>query len=144
MAFLHGDLHELIYMDQPPGFHHPQHSHHICQLRKSLYGLKQAPREWYKKLIRQLFDLGFQGSKTNPSLYYTTVGPLYILIYVDDILVIGPSSSQIHNLITSLKHHFRLKDLGPTSLFLGIELQQHRDGFTLTQTPSILSPFSTC
>ena len=126
-------------MDKPPGFHHPQHPHYICQLRISLYDLKQATREWYQKLTRQLFDLGFQGSKTDTSLYCTTTIPLYILIYVDDILVIGPSSSQIDNLVTSLKSHFRLKDLGHASHFLGIELQKHRDGFTLTQTQYTLS-----
>ena len=138
-AFLHDDLHELIYMDQPPDFQHSQYPHHICQLRKSLYGLKQAPQEWYQKLTKQLIDLGFQGSKTDTSLYYTTTGPLYILIYVDDILIIGPSHSQIHNLIASLKKHFRLKDLGPESRFLGIELQKNWDGFTLTQTQYTLS-----
>ena len=138
-AFLHGDLHELIYMDQPPGFQDPQQPHHVCQLRKSLYGLKQAPREWYHKLTGQLLQLGFNGSKTDPSLYYTTSGPLYLLIYVDDILVLGPSSSQIHTLITSLKQHFRLKDLGPASKFLGIEFQKSRNGFTLTQTQYTLS-----
>ena len=126
-------------MDQPPGFHHPQHPHHVCLLRKSLYGLKQAPRELYQKLTGQLLTLGFQGSKTDTSLYYTTTGPLYLLIYVDDILVIGPSSSQIHNLITSLHLHFCLKDLGPASRFLEIELQQHQDSLTLTQTHYSLS-----
>ena len=126
-------------MDQPPGFHHPQHPHHVCQLWKSLYGLKQAPREWYHKLTRQLLKLGFHGSKTDTSLYYTTSGHLYLLIYVDDILVLGPSSSQIHTLIASLKHHFCLKDLEPGSRFLRIEFQKYRDGFTLTRTQYTLS-----
>ena len=44
-AFLHGDLTELIYMEQPQGFKNPAFPNHVCQLRKSLYGLKQAPRE---------------------------------------------------------------------------------------------------
>ena len=109
-------------MDQPPGFQHSQYPHHVFQLKNSLYGLKQAPREWYQKLTGKLINLGFQGSKTDTSLYYTLTGPLYILIYVDDILVIGPSLSQIHYLITSLKDHSRLKDFGPASRFLGIEL----------------------
>ena len=138
-AFLHGDLTELIYMEQPPGFHHPRYPHHVCQLRKSLYGLKQAPREWFRKLTGRLLALGFHRSKTDPSLYFLTTRPLYVLIYVDDILILGPSISPIYQLITSLKTHFRLKDLGPASHFLGIELHKHRDGFTLTQTQYTLS-----
>ena len=46
-AFLHGDLTELIYMEQPQGFKDSAFPHHVCQLRKSLYGLKQAPRECF-------------------------------------------------------------------------------------------------
>ena len=67
-AFLHIDLHELIYMDQPQGFQNQQYPHHVCQLQKSLYGLKQSPGEWFQKLTNRLLQLGFQGSKTNTSL----------------------------------------------------------------------------
>ena len=126
-------------MDQPPCFQNPQYAHHVCQLQKSLYGLKQAPREWFQKLTGQLLQLGFQGSKTNTSLYYTLTGPIYLLIYVDDILVLDPSLSQIHHLITSLSTHFKLKDLGPASRLLGIEFQSHPIGFLLTQTQYTIS-----
>jgi hypothetical protein len=47
-AFLHGDLSEEIYIDQPQGF--MQDSSLVCRLKKYLYGLKQAPREWYAKM----------------------------------------------------------------------------------------------
>ena len=94
-AFLHGDLQEIIYMDQPPGFQNTQFPHHVCQLKKSLYGLKQAPREWFHKLTGELLKLGFQDSKTDTSLFYTLNGPIYLLIYVDDILLLGPSLPQI-------------------------------------------------
>ena len=57
-AFLHRDLHEEIYMEQPPGFIQNDSSL-VCHLRKSLYGLKQAPRAWYVKMDRFLLDNGF-------------------------------------------------------------------------------------
>ena len=47
-AFLNGDLHEEIYMEQPQGF--VQDSTMVCRLQKSIYGLKQAPRAWYAKM----------------------------------------------------------------------------------------------
>ena len=138
-AFLHGDIHELIYMDQPQGFQDAQYPHHVCQLQKLLYGLKQAPREWFHKLTIQLIQLGFQGSKTNTSLYYTLNGPIYLLIYVDDMLILGPSLPQIQQLIKSLATHFKLKDLGSASRFLGFEFQPHQNGYLLTQSQYTVS-----
>ena len=138
-AFLHGDLYEIIYMDQPPGFHSIQFPHYVCQLQKSLNGLKQAPREWFHKLTGQLLNMGFHDSKMDTSLYYTLTGPIYILIYVDDILILGPSLSKIQSPITALSTHFKLKDLGPASRFLGVEFHAHQDGFLLTRTQYTIS-----
>ena len=138
-AFLHGDLHKLIYMDQPQGFQDAQYPHHVCQLQKSLYGLKQAPREWFHKLTNQLIQLGFQGSKIDTSLYYTLNGPIYLLIYVDDMLILRPSLSQIQQLIKSLATHFKLKDLGLASRFLDVEFQPHQNGYLLTQSQYTVS-----
>ena len=138
-AFLHGDLTELIYMEQPHGFKDSAFPHHVCQLKKSLYGLKQAPREWFRKLSGQLLCLGFTGSKTDTSLFFLNVGPIYILIYVDDLLILGPSSTQIDALVKSLCKLFTLRDLGTASHFLGIEFRPCNNGFFLTQGHYIAS-----
>ena len=57
-AFLHGDLLEKIYMEQPPGYVQ-DNSSLVCLLKKSLYGLKQAPRAWYAKMDSFLLDTSF-------------------------------------------------------------------------------------
>ena len=88
-AFLHGDLEEEIYMEQPPGY--MQNSSLVCKLKKSLYGLKQAPRAWYTRMDAYLQRLGFTKSLANPNLYIKVVRdePVIILLYVDDIILTG-------------------------------------------------------
>lgn len=68
-AFLHGKLHEDIYMQQPPGFTNPHAPHLVCKLHRSLYGLKQAPRAWFYRLHDHLLSYGFTSSTCDPSLF---------------------------------------------------------------------------
>jgi hypothetical protein len=49
-AFLNGEINELVYVEQPPGFEDPRNSNHVYRLKKTLYGLKQASRAWYERL----------------------------------------------------------------------------------------------
>ncbi|XP_071678436.1 uncharacterized protein [Lolium perenne] len=116
-AFLHGVLEEEVYMRQPPGYEGRPGL--VCKLDKALYGLKQAPRAWYYRLSSKLQSLGFSASKADTSLFFYNKGgvSIFMLIYVDDIVV--ASSSE--------------KDLGSLHYFLGIEVKKVHDGIILSQ-----------
>ena len=58
-AFLHGDLHEAIYMQLPKGVVSPK-PNQVCKLQKSLYGLRQASRQWFSKLSSALLSMGYK------------------------------------------------------------------------------------
>ena len=139
-AFLHGDLQENVFMTQPQGYVHPQFPHHVCKLHKSLYGLRQAPRSWFSKLSTTLKLLGFIESKADPSLFvrHTSTDMLYLLIYVDDILLTGSSPSAITDIIHSLQTTFAVKDLGNLTYFLGVEALRCPEGMYLTQRKYIV------
>ena len=68
-AFLHGDLQEEIYMQQPEGFEEKGKEGLVCKLKKSLYGLKQAPREWYHKFHSFMLSQSYQRSDMDHCLY---------------------------------------------------------------------------
>lgn len=100
-AFLHGELSETVFMKQPIGFVDNQHPTHVCKLNKALYGLKQAPHKWFEMLTGFLHELEFSTSHSDPSLliYRKDTSKVYVLIYVDDIIVTGSNSVVITQLL---------------------------------------------
>jgi histone deacetylase 1/2 len=104
-------------------------------LDKALYGLKQAPRAWYARLCNKLIRLGFAPSKADTSLfYYCKRGyTIYVLVYVDDIIVASSCQTATTALLKDLQGDFALKDLGDLHFFLGIEVKQLKDGLVLSQ-----------
>ncbi|VVA38993.1 PREDICTED: Retrovirus-related Pol poly from, partial [Prunus dulcis] len=135
-TFLHGYLNEEVYMRQPT---HPQFPDHLCHLKRSLYGLKQAPRAWFKCFSTHLEDLGFTASTADSSLFIYLNGfiRVYLLIYVDDILITGNDSAHISTLIQDLSRLFSMKDLGPVHYFLGMEILRTPSGLSFTQSKYI-------
>ena len=123
-------------MQQPHGYVDPFKPHYVYKLLKSLYGLKQAPKAWFKRFTSQLLHLGFVASLADSSLFFYHAGStvLYLLLYVDDIIIIGSAPTQIAYLISTLSATFDLKDLGPLNYFLGIQITPTKYGLTLSQT----------
>ncbi|PKU66732.1 Retrovirus-related Pol polyprotein from transposon TNT 1-94 [Dendrobium catenatum] len=150
-AFLHGKLSETIYMRQPKGFEDESAPNHVCLLQKAIYGLKQSPRQWYSTLTEHVISLGFTCSQADPSLltYQHTNIQMYLLIYVDDLLITGNNKQAISAFITQLGARFNLKHLGLANHFLGISIQSNNNSYFLSQqsyAESILSQagLSTC
>lgn len=134
-AFLQGHSHEDVYMEQPHGFVDTDNPTYVCKLRKAIYGLKQAPRAWYLELRTFLVESGFINSHAYASLFTFHSGDLviYILIYVDDIIITGTNSEIVQQFIDILANKFSLKDLGSLSYFLGIEVDTAPFGIFLAQ-----------
>lgn len=119
--FLHGFLNEDVYMGQPPGFVHPSYPNYMCKLRKSIYSLRHSRRVWFSRLGSKLLEMGFKESKSDSSLFiYKSVDlVIYVLVYVDDILVMSSHSHAINRLINCLKSEFSIKYLGSFHFFFG-------------------------
>ena len=124
-AFLHGGLHEEVFMSQPSSYVDPEHPTHVCLLHKAIYGLKQAPRAWFESFTSQLFHIGFHASSADSNLFILHHGSfvIYLLLYVDDIIITGNSPPFIDQLISSLSAAFDLKNLGLLKFFLGLQIE---------------------
>jgi hypothetical protein len=138
-AFLHGILQKEVYMTQPQGFTSKLYPDFVCRPRKSLYGLKQAPRAWNDRFTSFLPSLGFQASLTDPSLFvqHSSHGTVILLLYVDDILLTGSHSSLITSVIDALTQEFNMKDLGPLTYFLGLQVSYSSFGLFVYQSKYI-------
>nr|GEX70854.1 retrovirus-related Pol polyprotein from transposon TNT 1-94 [Tanacetum cinerariifolium] len=112
-AILDGNLTDIVYMEQPPGFIDSRVPNHVCRLKKALYGLKQAPRVWFQCLSSFLVGLGFSYSRADTSLFIFKKDSsiLDLLVYVDDIILTWNQPSLIRHFITRLNTEFSINDL---------------------------------
>eukprot|EP00253_Pinus_taeda_P019610 PITA_19610 len=140
-TFLHGDLHEEIYMEQPPGFIQTDSSL-VCQLKKSLYGLRQASRAWYDKMDSFILDTGFFRCQSDNTVYTKKVGKYLIIhvLYVDDIILTGSDPNLINHVKSSLKKKFEMTDLGHLHYFLSLQVLQTKEGISLSHSNTEASP----
>ena len=115
IAFLHGNLEEEIYMMQPEGFEVKGKERMVCRLKKSLYGLKQAPRQWYKKFDSFMVSHEYRRTSADPCVYFRKFDDgnfIILLLYVDDMLIVGQDAMMIAKLKDELSKSFDMKDLG--------------------------------
>ncbi|KAL0454776.1 UNVERIFIED_CONTAM: Retrovirus-related Pol polyprotein from transposon RE2 [Sesamum latifolium] len=132
-AFVLGNLDEELYMQPPEGYSMPPG--HVCKLKKSLYELKHASRQWNQEFNTKMEYFGFKQYKNGYCLIIksSTVGFLTLLVYVDDILITGPSEELISDVKQCIHELFNIKDLGVAKYFLGIEITCSLHRMFLTQ-----------
>jgi len=146
-TFLHGDLNETIYVEQPPGFVKKGEEEKVYRLKKALYGLKHAPRAWYSKIDSYFTNEGFTKSPSEYTLYVkkNCKGDLLIVsLYVDDLIFTGNCAQMFSEFKSSMKKNFDMTDLGKMSFFLGVEVKQSEEGISMSQAKyarEILSRF---
>lgn len=131
-AFLNADLKEEVYLRQPAGME--DGTNRVYRLRRALYGLKQAPRTWEQELGAYLTQLGFKRTLSDSSLYYRHRDGerVYVLVYVDDLLLLSNREEALQGVKKDLRKVYELKELGPISVYLGMQVLRDWEARTVT------------
>ena len=133
IAFLNGDLEHEIYMKNPEGYdeviNQDVDKEDCLTLQKAIYGLVQAARQFWKKIVDKMQGGSFKLSDADPCMLYKEdeKGVCIILIYIDDMLIIGKHEA-INDAIKVLHDHFQVKDLLSLEDYLVVLIVQSDDG----------------
>ena len=100
----------------------------VYKMKKSMYGLKQSPRMWYQNFYTYMLGLGFTRSKEDHCVYFKLIGDhlIYLVFYVDDMLLIGKNKEIIQDVKTDLSSKFDMKDIGVANFILGMEIKRDK------------------
>ena len=127
-AFLNGNIEEELYMVQPQGFVNPKDAGKVCKLQRSIYGLKQASRSWNLRFDEVIKGFGFVQNYKEACVYKKVSGSsvAFLILYVDDILLIGNDVDLLNSVKDYLNNSFSMKDLGEAAYILGIKIYRDR------------------
>jgi hypothetical protein len=127
-AFLNGILEEEVFMTQPEGFIDSNNAEKVCKLQRSIYGLKQASRSWNLRFDEAIKSFGFHRNLEESCVYKKFSGSkiVFLVLYVDDILIIGNDIPMLNSVKEWLRKCFAMKDLGEAQYILGIKIYRDR------------------
>ncbi|KAL0413379.1 UNVERIFIED_CONTAM: Retrovirus-related Pol polyprotein from transposon TNT 1-94 [Sesamum radiatum] len=137
-TFLNGFVEEEVFMDQPEGFTTVGEEQKVCRLQMSIYGLKQASRSWNTGFDEVIRGYDFIKNDYDPCVYKKISGSsiAYLVLYVDDILLIGNDVKMLGDIKVWLSTQFSMKDMGEASYILGIKIYRDRSKRMLGLTQS--------
>ena len=133
-AYLNAPLDHDIFIEQPAGF--AKDKSKVCLLQKSLYGLKQSAKLWNDTIHTFLLGIGFTQSNADLCLYlkHTTEGMLFLIIWVDDIVILSNNINMVNAFKTQISKEYTVKDLGSLKYFLGIEFHMSDTSVQMSQS----------
>lgn len=114
-AFLHVELIEEVFVDQPQGYERKGEDDKVYTLRKALYGLKQAPRAWYSRIESYFIKEGFKKCSFEHTLFIKPGmgGKLLIVsLYVYDLIFTGNDVEMFEKFKRSMMLEFEMTNLG--------------------------------
>lgn len=122
-------------MHQPPGFVSKEFPNHFCKLNKTIYILKQAPRAWNSRFASYVTSNGFRCRKSDASLFFFHKGTrrAYLLLYVDDTVLMASDNIFPQQIITKLQTEFPMSDSGKLHYFIGVKANFNKYGIFLRQ-----------
>ena len=123
-AFLNGFIKEELYMMQPEGFVNPKGANKMCKLQRSIYGLVQASRSWNIRFDELIKAYGFIQTFEEACIYKKVTGSsvAFLILYVDDILLIGNDMEILDSMKGYLNKSFSKQDLGEAAYTLSIKI----------------------
>lgn len=132
-AFLNGELREEIYMHRPEGF---KADGRVLRLNKALYGLKQASRMWNESFNQFIVRAGFKRCESDRCLYVKDENGIwiYVLLYVDDLLIMSANMQKISTVKKLLSDRFEMTDIGKVDTFLGMCVEQDMTNHTISMS----------
>ena len=139
-AFLHEDLEEIC-MEVPLGFGTNLTIKKVCKLKKALYELKQSSRAWLERFVKVMKNMGYRQSQENHTLFIkhsNSRGVTALLVYVDNIIMIGNDYKESQTLRQCLTKEFEIKELGRLKYFLGIEVAHSKQGIFISQQKYVM------
>jgi hypothetical protein len=133
IAFLNGDLNEDIYIDKPQGSESSNNKKLVCKLNRALYGLKQASRCWNQTFQEFMKKNNFTQNAADECVYMNRCDGRWcaMLIYVDDIIIVGKTVEDANWGKRILADEFKLTDIGNLELYLGVQITRNRKGRTM-------------
>lgn len=134
-AYLNADIDILNYMSMPEGYEEfdDNNQPYALELLKSLYGLHQSGREWNKHIVKFLISIEFKQAISDLCLFYRKRDSCFILLYVDDLIIMAPSREVIKSVKDELRKIFKIKDIGDARFALGLQIERVDGGIYVGQ-----------